>query len=90
MAPLEPSANGGKEIDPMLTGKLNTISMVFENRAKLYRKLQNREEVEGLQYDYSKVVPHYLMYTTVGRADLIEFEVSARKRHEVFEKMMVN
>jgi hypothetical protein len=90
LTPLVSSANGGKAIDPMLTGELNTIPMVFENRAKLYRKLQNGEEVEGLQYDYSKVVPHYLMYTTVGRADLIEFEVSARKRHEVFEKMMVN
>lgn len=90
MTPLASSTNGGKDIDPMLTGKLNTISMIFENRAELYRKLRNGEEVKGLQYDYSKAVPHYLMYTTVGRADLIEFEVSARKRHEVFEKMMAN
>ncbi len=90
MTPLVLSANEGKVIDPMLMGKLSTISMVFENRADLYRKLRNGEEVEGLQYDYSKAVPHYLMYTTIGRADLIEFEVSAKKRHEVFEKMMAN
>ena len=48
------------------------------------------EEVEGLKYDFSKAVPHYLMYTTVGRADLIEFELAAMKRHETFEEMLDN
>lgn len=90
LTPIVTSSNEGKAIDPMLTGKLSTISMVFENRTDLYIKLRNGEEVEGLKYDYSKAVPHYLMYTTIGRADLIEFEVSARKRHEVFEKKMAN
>ncbi len=48
------------------------------------------EVVEGLKADYSKAVPHYLMYTTIGRADLIEFELAAIKRHEVFKEMMEN
>ena len=46
------------------------------------------EEVEGLKYDFSKAVPHYLMYTTIGRADLIMFESSMKKRKEAYEKMM--
>ena len=67
------------------------MSMVFENRAKMYRKLRDGEEVvEGLKTDYSKAVPHYLMYTTIGRADLIEFELAAIKRQEVFEEMLEN
>ena len=89
MTPLVEFAREGKKIDPMLTGELNTISMMFENRAKMYRKLRNGEEVvEGLKYDYTKAVPHYLMYTTIGRADLIEFELAAMKRHETFEEML--
>ena len=75
-------------MDPKLTGKVNTLSMYFEKRAELYRKLKTGEEVEGLKYDFSKVVPHYLMYTTTGRADLIMFESSMKKRKEEYEKMM--
>lgn len=91
MTPLVESVREGKKIDPILTGKLNTMSMVFENRAKMYRKLRDGEEVvEGLKTDYSKAVPHYLMYTTIGRADLIEFELAAIKRQEVFEEMLEN
>ena len=45
---------------------------------------------ETLKTDYSKAVPHYLMYTTIGRADLIEFELAAIKRQEVFEEMLEN
>ena len=67
-------------MDPMLTGKVNTLSMYFEKRAD--------EDVEGLKYDFSKAVPHYLMYTTIGRADLIMFESSMKKRKEEYEKMM--
>ena len=75
-------------MDPKLTGKVNTLLMYFEKRAELYRKLKTGEEVEGLKYDFSKVVPHYLMYTTTGRADLIMFESSMKKRKEEYEKMM--
>lgn len=90
MTPLVEASDKEKTVDPMLTGKVNALSMIFENRATIYRKLKAGEEVEGLKYDFSKAVPHYLMYTTVGRADLIEFEVSAEKRREEFEKMMGN
>ena len=75
-------------MDPMLTGKVNALSMYFENRAKLYRKLKAGEDVEGLKYDFSQVVPHYLMYTTIGRADLIMFDSSFKNRQMDYQKMM--
>ena len=90
MTPLVENARkeDGETMDPMLTGKVNALSMYFENRAKLYRKLKAGEDVEGLKYDFSQAVPHYLMYTTIGRADLIMFEASMKKRQEGFQKMM--
>ena len=89
MTPLVENARqeNAKPMDPMLTGKVNALSMYFENRAKLYRQLKAGEEVEGLKYDFSQAVPHYLMYTTIGRADLIMFESSVKKRREEFHKM---
>ena len=90
MTPLVENAQkkSPESMDPMLLGKVNMLSMSFENRAELYRKLKGGEKVEGLKYDFSKVVPHYLMYTTIGRADLIMFESSMKKRKEEYEKMM--
>jgi len=90
MTPLVENAHKSKPepMDPMKTGRVNALSMFFENRPKLYRKLKADEEVEGLKYDFSKAVPHYLMYTTIGRADLIMFESSMKKRKEAYEKMM--
>lgn len=90
MTPLVENAHkdNPETMDPMQTGRVNALSMYFENRAKLYRKLRAGEEVEGLRYDFSKAVPHYLMYTTIGRADLIMFDSSFKKRQEEFQKMM--
>ena len=90
MTPLVENAykDNSKPMDPMLTGKVNALSMYFENRAMLYRKLKAGEDVEGLKYDFSQAVPHYLMYTTIGRADLIMFESSVEKRREMYKKMM--
>lgn len=90
MTPLVENAHKDnvEPMDPMLTGKVNALSMYFENRAMLYRKLKAGEDVEGLKYDFSQAVPHYLMYTTIGRADLIMFESSVEKRREMYKKMM--
>lgn len=37
--------------------------------------------------DFSQVVPHYLMYTTIGRADLVMFESSMKKRKEAYIRL---
>lgn len=89
MTPLvELVKDGGKPgTNPLAIGMVNTISMKFENRAELYRKLKAGEEVEGLRYDFTKTIPHYLMYTTIGRADLIEFEVAVEARQAELNKI---
>lgn len=45
--------------------ELSTKSMFFNNRRKIYN---------GFGADYDYIVPHYLMYSTLGRADLIRFQ----------------
>lgn len=89
MSPMVETANEEKPIDHMITGNVCALSMIFQNRSKLYKKLKAGEDVMGLRYDFGKITPHYLMYTTVGRADLIAFEVSANKRREEYEKMKI-
>lgn len=88
MTPVMKSLNGdnSKTFDPMSIGKVNTLSMYYENRAALYRKLKAGEIVEGLKNDYSKAVPHYLMYTTIGRADLLEFESFVKNRKQALKQ----
>ena len=79
---------GAESMDLGLTSKVNTLSMFFKDRAKIYKKLKTGEDVEGFKYDLSQTVPHYLMYTTIGRADLVMFESSIKKRQEKYQKMM--
>lgn len=61
-------------------GEILAISMYFENRRILYENLQKGEIPNGFKANYSNVTPHYLMYSTLGRADLIEFECFSPKR----------
>lgn len=61
-------------------GEILAISMYFENRRILYENLQKGEIPNGFKANYSNVTPHYLMYSTLGRADLIEFECFSSKR----------
>lgn len=51
-----------------------TESMYFQLRRELYFKLKSGKELEGIKVNTKSVVPHYLMYTTIGRADLINFQ----------------
>lgn len=84
MTPLVENARkeGAGPMDLGLTSKINTLSMFFKNRANIYRKLKTGEDVDGIKYDLSQTVPHYLMYTTIGRADLVMFESSMKERQE--------
>ena len=87
MTPLLASLKDGvlPDVDSVALGRVNALSMMFENRTELYRKLKAGEEVEGLRYDFVKAIPHYLMYTTIGRADLIEFEVAVEARQQKYQ-----
>lgn len=69
-----------KDIDKMTPAlsaklaKLTTDSMLFYNRRKIYEELNTNEFTEGMGADYKEVIPHYLMYSILGRADLIRFQ----------------
>lgn len=52
----------------------STDSMDFRKRRAVYRKLNSKELAKRVGLDYDTVIPHYLMYSTLGRADLIRFE----------------
>ena len=53
---------------------LSTKSMLFENRRKLYTELNNNAFTSKVGANYDYIIPHYLMYSTLGRADLIRFQ----------------
>ena len=90
MTPLVEGANdeNTRKSVAQATTKVTTLSVDFNNRADLYRRLKRGEEVDGLKYNFANVVPHYLMYTTIGRADLIEFEVACQERLSQYKKTM--
>ncbi len=55
------------------TGKELTKSMFFSMRRKLFYQLKSGKVLDGIKVDTHNVIPHYLMYTTIGRADLVNF-----------------
>ena len=55
------------------------ISMDFYNRRTLYFQLKNGKLKDNIKVSLQNVIPHYLMYTTIGRADLINFECYMEK-----------
>ena len=48
--------------------------MIFGKRRELYKELQSGIEIECHKVNYNNKIPHYLMYSTLGRADLIRFQ----------------
>lgn len=67
-----------------------TRSMIFDCRRKVYEELHAGLDVEGIHVDTSHKIPHYLMYTTLGRADLIDFESYHEDLKERLEIMKRN
>ena len=55
------------------TGTELTKTMFFQNRRKMFYQLKSGKVLDGIVVDTKNVVPHYLMYTTIGRADLVNF-----------------
>ncbi len=55
-------------------GRLNTLSMDFRNRSQIYHQLHDKYSMDQIGVNYNMLLPHYLMYSTLGRADLVRFE----------------
>ena len=83
-----------KSIEDVAINGLNTQyltrSMIFDCRIKVYEELHAGLDVEGIHVETSHKIPHYLMYTTLGRADLIDFESYHEDLKERLETMMRN
>ena len=57
--------------DVYINTKIDVTEMV-----KYVEKLNNKEFTKSLNYNYEYIIPHYLMYSTLGRADIILFKSS--------------
>lgn len=71
------------EIDQKNTASINledpritflTESMRFPKRRETYGKLKSGVTIDGVNVSLNNKIPHYLMYTTIGRADLVIFD----------------
>ena len=50
-------------------------SMNFDDRRQLYAELQDGVTIDSSKVKVSHKIPHYLLYSTIGRADLVTFQV---------------
>lgn len=77
-APIRRAVHKGMKVDIDTLTRLTTESMFFQKRREIYKKLNTNAFTKGLGADYQNIIPHYLMYSTLGRADLIRFETSLK------------
>ena len=75
-APMCKVLNKDVKIDINALIRLTTESMIFHKRRDIYKNLNTNAFTTGVGADYQNITPHYLMYSTLGRADLIRFETS--------------
>ena len=72
-----PMQNHPEKMSPELANTLADLSnssMDFHKRRQIYRDLNTNPFTQGLGANYDYIIPHYLMYSTIGRADLIRFQ----------------
>lgn len=65
--------------------RLTSKSMIICNRKDIYKKLNDTNLAKKMGVNYQYVIPHYLMYSTLGRADLIRFECYLDKKFAKFQ-----
>lgn len=74
-APLEVAESNCKVNIQALNEQI-VSSMQFCKRREVYKNLNTNSFTRGMGADYKYIIPHYLMYSTLGRADLIRFSSS--------------
>ena len=82
-APIHRVVHNGVKVDIDTLTRITTESMFFRKRREIYKNLNTNAFTKGLGADYQNIIPHYLMYSTLGRADLIRFETSLKNPDEV-------
>lgn len=77
LQPMVDAKRKGKAIDSNYMKeviKMETHSMFFKHRRQMYKNLPNSEIYKKVNAKVETVMPNYMMYSTLGRADLIKFE----------------
>lgn len=72
----EPSGKGEEERPRLEHTEMIIKALQFDYRRDVYNQLRKGIKVDGKKISFQDLIPHYLMYTTIGRADLIDFEAS--------------
>lgn len=76
MQPFIKARNDGKDVDHKKMEEQSTLmteSMLFNNRRKIYSKIKDGIDFDGIKYSTDNVSPEYLFYSNLGRSDLICF-----------------
>lgn len=77
LQPMIDAKRKGKDVDSDYMGeviKKETHSMFFKLRRQLYKNLPNSVIYKEVNAKVENVMPNYMMYSTLGRADLIKFQ----------------
>ena len=56
--------------------------MLFRKRKEVYKAMIDGEFARRMGVNYDDIRPNYLLYSTLGRADLIRFESYLHNRQE--------
>lgn len=80
-APLETGVDPDVKDMANLT-MLTTQFMDFRIRRKIYKGLKSNPFTTKMKADYDSIIPHYLMYSILGRADMIKFASHMAKEGE--------
>lgn len=81
----EPMWHGAKSLtaeDQAFLAKTATDLMLFRKRKEVYKAMIDGEFARRMGVNYDDIRPNYLLYSTLGRADLIRFESYLHNRQE--------
>lgn len=87
LQPLVEASKKGKTFDAeamMLQTMTDAKSMMYSKRRSIFKGLSNSTIARKVNVRYEDQIPHYMMYSTLGRADLIQFQSYAEYAHDSF------
>ena len=87
LQPLVEASKKGKTFDAeamMLQTMSDAKSMMYSKRRSIFKGLSNCTIARKVNVRYEDQIPHYMMYSTLGRADLIQFQSYAEYAHDFF------
>ena len=71
-----------REQDRTYLTKCGADLMIFRKRREIYHSILNGDLAKYMKVNYQNILPNYLLYSTLGRADLIRFDSYVKNRHD--------